>query len=214
VQWEYLERFYARCGGSGGAATGATDADAERCSIEQMRALGVEPDGVLNCSRVRFSRMLWEEVETPQPGFGAPVALRIAGWAYGGPLDTDLVLRAVCAALASPSVSRLAEMSFVSAACGERWHWQDPGWFASTVPLWPHGALALAAALAVAAAAPGGLAIAKACCSGSRCPTRSGAKAYQICSEARTPCQGSLGPGTPEICGRRTCHGGGDSAAE
>jgi len=145
VQWEYLERLFAHClGGSGGeasvfsvagdAVSSTTSLEDERCSAKQMEALGVNASKVLACSRASLARLLLEEAATPQPGVGNAdtVAVRIAGWRYGGPLEPDLIVESICASL-DPGPP----------ACGGPWRWREPRWFVQPVPLWPTGVVAM-----------------------------------------------------------------------
>ena len=136
AQWEYLERLHAHC-----ALADARDWEqCERCSARQMTDLGADAAEILRCGRERLGELLREEAQTPQPTGGG--ALRIAGWAYGGPLEVDLVVEAVCAALAPPDTPG-------PAACGGSWQWRKVRWFACPVLLWPHGVGALAASCAL-----------------------------------------------------------------
>jgi len=109
---EYLERLHALCKRS--LSVRGDVAQAERCSIQQLAHVGVNVEAILKCSR-NPSLLLKQETEIPMPGWGS-LALRIDGWIYGGVLELDLVVEAIC------SVLHL-DRELGPAACEELWNW-------------------------------------------------------------------------------------------
>lgn len=134
VQWEYLDRMYTTCG-----ATASDDAELERCSLSQVSALVSDAGAIARCSEDEYGQLIQEEVRTPSPSRGnAPVVLRIAGWVYSGPLDPGRVMEAICDHLAAGGQG--------PPLCGGAWHWREPRWFVTPVPVWPAGIAAVVAA--------------------------------------------------------------------
>merc|ERR1711953_116887 len=65
----------------------------EKCSVNLMKAVGLDSDAVLKCAQETKTEKLRKERQSTA---WSPRALRINGYRFTGTLDSDLVTRAVC----------------------------------------------------------------------------------------------------------------------
>lgn len=94
--WDYVVSFAEKCpsrGGSGDAVLG------EACSRRVMAEVGLSHDDVQRCARENRMKFLREQIRYVA---WSPLALRINGWRYSGPLDPETVLKAVCSGYDKP----------------------------------------------------------------------------------------------------------------
>mmetsp|Transcript_11776 Transcript_11776/g.22532 ORF Transcript_11776/g.22532 Transcript_11776/m.22532 type:complete len:492 (-) Transcript_11776:10-1485(-) len=94
--WDYVVSFGKKCpsrGGKGDAILGET------CSNRIMAEVGLSHDDVQTCARDNRTKFLREQIRYVA---WSPLALRINGWRYSGPLDPETVLKAVCSGYAKP----------------------------------------------------------------------------------------------------------------
>jgi hypothetical protein len=88
--WDYLEAFHEKCpldGKNPDHQFGRT------CSERVMEQVGISTSAVDECVRTRRDTLLQQEHDNVA---WSPLALRINGWRYAGPLDSSTVLKAVC----------------------------------------------------------------------------------------------------------------------
>jgi len=94
--WDYVVSFFEKCpsrGGDGDAVLGET------CSSRVMAEVGLSYDDIQKCARENRNKFLREQIRYVA---WSPLALRINGWRYSGPLDPETVLKAVCSGYAEP----------------------------------------------------------------------------------------------------------------
>lgn len=88
--WEYVTEFRKRCPLKG---TKPEKSFSERCSQKIMDSVGINSEEVLKCSKDNRIELLDEQLKNLA---WSPQALRLNGWRYSGPLDPEMVLKAVC----------------------------------------------------------------------------------------------------------------------
>lgn len=90
------------------------------CSFQRMESLGINIAQMDSCVRLNSGGYLQESAHE---GAWSEQALRINGWRYKGPLDAEVLLKAICSAYATPLM-----------ACTEL----QSGWFRRTIHLFKH----------------------------------------------------------------------------
>lgn len=89
--WEYVVKFFHQCPLYGKQEYGFTAS----CATRVMAQIpGISSAKVERCQMTRSHAFLKEQVEQVA---WSPLALRVNGWRYSGPLDPEMVLKAVCA---------------------------------------------------------------------------------------------------------------------
>jgi len=123
--WDYVVRFADECpsrSGSGDAILG------EACSRRVMATVGVSPEDVSKCARENRIQILRDQIKYVA---WSPLALRINGWRYSGPLDPETVLKAVCSGYEKPPLECSELLSGFAAQ--SRW---SPGEISLSTFLW------------------------------------------------------------------------------
>mmetsp|Transcript_106397 Transcript_106397/g.211375 ORF Transcript_106397/g.211375 Transcript_106397/m.211375 type:complete len:287 (+) Transcript_106397:2-862(+) len=123
--WDYVDRFADECpsrSGSGDHILG------EDCSRRVMAEVGISVDDVEKCAHDHRITILRDQIKYVA---WSPLALRINGWRYSGPLDPETVLKAVCSGYVEPPV----ECSELLSGFAARFRW-GPGTISLTTFLW------------------------------------------------------------------------------
>eukprot|EP00931_Biecheleriopsis_adriatica_P044898 TRINITY_DN25737_c0_g1_i2.p1 TRINITY_DN25737_c0_g1~~TRINITY_DN25737_c0_g1_i2.p1 ORF type:complete len:486 (+),score=95.45 TRINITY_DN25737_c0_g1_i2:29-1486(+) len=91
VFWQYIDSFSSRC-----KLEGSSDKSrfGDKCSWQVMMDVGIDVPSVQDCLRKYRISFLKEQLQSVA---WSPLALRLNGWRYSGPLDPETVLKAVCA---------------------------------------------------------------------------------------------------------------------
>jgi hypothetical protein len=103
--WDYVEQLLRECPLDG---KDSAQAFGRACSEALMRKVGINVDEVNQCMLTTRGEKLKKEMANKA---WSTRALRINGWKYGGTVDADLVMRAICAAFKKqpPACASLAE---------------------------------------------------------------------------------------------------------
>lgn len=95
--WEYVTVVYEHCPWQDPFP--ADRFGSEACSYKLMRDLLVNTNMIATCVKESANQLLEESANTQA---WSEFALRINGWRYRGPLDPELVLKAICASYLRP----------------------------------------------------------------------------------------------------------------
>jgi len=123
--WDYVVRFADECPGRGGSGDSILG---ESCSRRVMAKIGVSPDDVQRCARDNRIQLLRDQIKYVA---WSPLALRINGWRYSGPLDPETVLKAVCSGYVEPPL----ECSELLSGFAAQFRW-GPGVVSLSAFLW------------------------------------------------------------------------------
>merc|ERR1712224_1046020 len=81
--WKYVKTFWKDCSDYGKDFSKFT----EECSYQTMTSLGIDTEVVRNCVRNDWRDLLTKEIRNHA---WSPLALRINGWRYSGPIESHL----------------------------------------------------------------------------------------------------------------------------
>ncbi|CAD7960941.1 unnamed protein product [Amoebophrya sp. A25] len=87
--WKYVRSFWADCAAYGRNFSKFT----KSCSERTMAKHGIDKSQIEQCTQNEWKTLLSHEIRNHA---WSPLALRINGWRYSGPIETSLVMRAVC----------------------------------------------------------------------------------------------------------------------
>ncbi|CAD7968674.1 unnamed protein product [Amoebophrya sp. A120] len=95
--WKYLRAFWKQCTDSGRDFTKFT----KKCSYEVMEQINgslsaknkIDIDNIKQCTKKDWKSLLKKEIRNHA---WSPLALRINGWRYSGPIESNLVMRSIC----------------------------------------------------------------------------------------------------------------------
>jgi len=96
VFWEYIFSFYRSCTMS---STKPISTFGKACSEKLMTDLKMPTAKITKCLTQNRTRYLDEQVKNVA---WSPQALRLNGWRYSGPLDQEIVLKAICSGYSRP----------------------------------------------------------------------------------------------------------------
>jgi len=105
--WDYVEQMLSQCPLEGNDKD-SVQGFGRACSETLMRKVGIDAGEVNRCMQTTREAKLNQELKNKA---WSTRALRINGWKYRGPVDADLVMRAICAAFKKqpPACASLAE---------------------------------------------------------------------------------------------------------
>jgi len=90
-----MNRFWLKCSGRGRDYTKF----GKQCSEEVMDYLSIDKAAVSQCVENDWRELLSKEIVNHA---WSPLALRINGWRYSGPIESSLVTRSLCGAFVNP----------------------------------------------------------------------------------------------------------------